>query len=1796
MIKLFTEKRFLYKQLKFISGTCLVMLSSVLVNAPVHGETSWQEYMEFNQSPEGQVDEPPATLEDHPIGRNTEQHLPADAVFNLWIQDETFFRPDEADRVEMQKVLEKESKTFKLDNLVKPIPFRRGQEGITEQYVTQLKQLLEKMKSRDNLRIHFIGHTDSDQLGTATRARYGDNVGLSRARAEVTAEFFQRALDLPPESISYDGAGASKPVASNSTAAGKAKNRRVEVQIWYDEVKEYVVEKEVVVPAPKLNRIKVCRKETVCKLRYKAGNAKRAQLRNLVSPLRMKEGESGIPAEFIRQVQEAYTNLRDKENVVIRFVGHTDNLPLTDRENRIYGNHTALSKARARRVSLAIADALKLPNTAVGSTGKGETRPLTSNSTEKGRSLNRRIEVEFWYDDPFQSFTAEAQACPEKEVAETITLNYDPPSGPIKPILLEQGQPIFPPGYTQRLRKLMDEISEYTHVRLSFIGYTDNKRLSRRTAMVYGDDIGLSTARARKVMEEVKSEMELTDKQVEYEGRGFVHSDDVASTGFIQFDSARVEVRIVYDELAILEEDEGLDITRINREAVAHTPYSLNLMRISVDGEPIHDPYKNSADLQRCIDVALEKADIQFKFDNLNLQPRLNVTAWPNSVRYEDIEKTEFQENKVYFKIYSNYHDYIAKSEIRIFEEEQSTRDTALAVVPVDKRGYAQWLAEVDDFEGPTKKLKYLLRVYDSKNNYDETRALPLWLLDELESETLSENAPAGEETELQNIEAESIETQEAEPEESEVADGGDDELADDELSEQELADDEDEVDDIEGIEIQPVDIKSEEIEKELLVGYGESHLQRQTIPLRGGTVTINGDNIPENHSVWLAGRPLPVNDEGKFVSDEIFRPGLHTVEVAVLDEQGNGELFLREMELRKSDWFYVGIADMTIASDSTSGPASLVTQDGTHYENELNTDGRLAFYVDGKFENAWQLTASADTREGPIGEIFSNFLEKSPDALFRRLDPDYFYPTFGDDSTIVENAPTSGNFFVKMQRQSDYGLWGNFLTQYTDTDLAQIDRGLYGAKGHYESKEVTAFGEKRYTLDGFAAEPGTIGGRDEYRGTGGSLYFLRRQDILAGSDRLRIEVRDKDSDIVISVQQLVPALDYDIDYIQGRVLLSKPLSSTARDGLIVNNGSLSGNPVYLVARYEYSPGFDSLNDVAVGGRADAWINDYIKFGATASSQEELENESTLNGIDITLRKNAGTWLKLEAATSEGSGGGSTNSNDGGFNFNPVVPGLSAGEKASAYRIDSNLRLTDIIDGARGSATFYLQDREAGYSAPGQLTSNDIQQFGGTLNMPLTESISLNMKGDSRDQQNSLKTQNVDINAAYKMNPNWQFSGGVRVDSREDNSTNLAATQKQGDRTDVALDVTYNSLNKWSVYGFAQGTANTSGNRVENNRIGTGATMRLTDRFSIEGEVSGGDTGTGARLGTDYLMTDRTSVYLNYTLDNERTSNGVRAKKGNMATGFRSRYTDTVSIYGEERYTHGDVPTGLTHALGVDIAPNDRWTYGANIEAGTLQDQITAAETQRLAAGLVAGYQHEQLRYTGAVEYRNDVIQNVDLSEVEQTTWLLKNSFRYQLNLDWRLIGKLNYSDSKSPQQSGLFTGEFREYVLGYGYRPVLNDRWNTLFKYTYFYNIPSSGQVNTRGTANDFLQISNIVSIDTIYDLSKRWSIGGKYAYRLGQVAQDRNNPEFFDSRASLYVIRADWHFVHKWDVLMEYRVLDLPDAQDTRSGALAGVNRHIGKNIKFGIGYNFTDFSDDLTDLDFNSQGFFINIVAKL
>jgi lipopolysaccharide assembly outer membrane protein LptD (OstA) len=109
--------------------------------------------------------------------------------------------------------------------------------------------------------------------------------------------------------------------------------------------------------------------------------------------------------------------------------------------------------------------------------------------------------------------------------------------------------------------------------------------------------------------------------------------------------------------------------------------------------------------------------------------------------------------------------------------------------------------------------------------------------------------------------------------------------------------------------------------------------------------------------------------------------------------------------------------------------------------------------------------------------------------------------------------------------------------------------------------------------------------------------------------------------------------------------------------------------------------------------------------------------------------------------------------------------------------------------------------------------------------------------------------------------------------------------------------------------------------------------------------------------------------------------------------------------------------------------------------------------------------------------------------------------------------------------------------VVGYAYRPVRHDRLSGLAKYTYFYNVPTTDQVGLQGTAAEFIQKSHIAALDLTYDLTTDWSIGGKYAYRLGQVSLDREERKFFDNAAQLVVLRADWRFRKGWESVIEGR-----------------------------------------------------------
>ncbi len=217
----------------------------------------------------------------------------------------------------------------------------------------------------------------------------------------------------------------------------------------------------------------------------------------------------------------------------------------------------------------------------------------------------------------------------------------------------------------------------------------------------------------------------------------------------------------------------------------------------------------------------------------------------------------------------------------------------------------------------------------------------------------------------------------------------------------------------------------------------------------------------------------------------------------------------------------------------------------------------------------------------------------------------------------------------------------------------------------------------------------------------------------------------------------------------------------------------------------------------------------------------------------------------------------------------------------------------------------------------------------------------------------------------------------------------------------------------------------------------------------------------------------------------------------------------------------------------------------------------------------------------------------VNVSTRDRNTYLLSGSYGYIRNDDWRFIASFDAVISES-DQGAILDGDYIEGSIGWAYRPVLDDTLNALFRYTYLEDLPGAQQVNVQNQLLGPRQRSHVLEADFIYDINERLSVGGKYGFRIGQISANRSH-NFVDSSAHLAIARLDYHVVDKWDLILEARALWLEEVEQVNVGYLAGAYYHLNDQIKIGLGYNFSRFSDDLTDLTLDDEGVFINLIGK-
>ncbi len=246
------------------------------------------------------------------------------------------------------------------------------------------------------------------------------------------------------------------------------------------------------------------------------------------------------------------------------------------------------------------------------------------------------------------------------------------------------GRATLLPAAKQALDGLIGRLAGKQNARFELVGHTDNQRVALGEALrLYGNNQKLSEARALAVAAYLKERMGLQAGAFSVSGKGESQpiADNATAQGMAQ--NRRVEIRVWYDEPVAAAAAPVEGVVETDKCAPATGVSGGQPFSISVDGQPLDtDTRQIEADRQRCVDVALEKGEIQVKFDPMNVSPALNVWTTPSGVvRGRPIE----------FYSYSNYAYWIKKAEIRIFAKGQQPQEKPGAIVPVELGGAAKW-------------------------------------------------------------------------------------------------------------------------------------------------------------------------------------------------------------------------------------------------------------------------------------------------------------------------------------------------------------------------------------------------------------------------------------------------------------------------------------------------------------------------------------------------------------------------------------------------------------------------------------------------------------------------------------------------------------------------------------------------------------------------------------------------------------------------------------------------------------------------------------------------------------------------------------------------------------------------------------------------------------------------------------------------------------------------------------------------------------------------------------------------
>ena len=793
----------------------------------------------------------------------------------------------------------------------------------------------------------------------------------------------------------------------------------------------------------------------------------------------------------------------------------------------------------------------------------------------------------------------------------------------------------------------------------------------------------------------------------------------------------------------------------------------------------------------------------------------------------------------------------------------------------------------------------------------------------------------------------------------------------------------------------------------------------------------------------------------------------------------------------------------------------------------------RTAFYFKGAIKGEYLLTAAYDSDKN------------TATTLFRDIQPDQFYPVYGDSAVKSFDAQSSQRFYVRIDKNRSYLLFGDYNTASSPEvrKLSQLSRTATGLQHVYNADDVRV--TSHYSRDSLKQVI------EEFPANGTSGPFTIKSaggnDLFANSETVLIVVRDRSQpNSILNTTTLTRFVDYSIEPISKTILFTKPIASLDAN---LNPQSIRIN--YLVDTG--GPEFD-----VAGTDIQLRLSDRLQLGAVVEYDATPDASRKLLAATALARLDANTLLSGE------------------------MVGTRSDIKGEGQGLGLELRHDDSLL----KYNLHVQITDAGFDNPSAGIASAHSEARGHLDYQLTTDTHIkadlvytqdnNLPKASGGISSATQTQGVSVAVQTKVSPNVTAEVGVRA-GQTDNST--------------ATTFDYGSV---SAGAPASSTSSVTGTTTDTRSVRGRVTLNVPDvpntQVYAEAEQDVNDSNRHvAAIGGNYAINEKARVYGRYELISSLGSeyaltSGVQRNVG--LVGVESAYMKGGRVYDEYRIADTIDGRAMQSALGIRNAfeVNDGLRLSGGLEQVSALPGATGTSSgeSRAITGafdwLGTGEYKNRLRGSGSLEFRDGS---------DATSGLLSMGLAYKLDPDWSMLTRATLNQVNSRTDGSLHWLEREQ--IGFAYRPVDQDVWNTLLRYEH--KVDSWGGV-VSATLPPVSTLTDIVSAHLNYQPFRGDILSARVAAKQNVTASDGLRSSY---GAQLLYGRWTHDISLDWDFGLQAGLL-MGDGNMQQQTLGAELGYQVSKGLWLSVGYNAIGLHDpDLAGADYTDAGAYVRLRFK-